>query len=257
MANVEEMLEGFDWSLEGSGQHSTAEAVAGRLNDELNALDAANIHAFLESDDRISAVLRGIDEAVGELNEMDSHLASYKMQLNGVTEDIGYIESLNRGLQVQTSNQKALLSELELLLTNMQVDNDSLRVLTQGSLETDKGIESLEFALGALYRALLSSRDTNHGDMAATMQHVREYETHNRQFCTRLIDYLLIMFRFQVSKKHCHSMALDADLTTYTGGYCASKCSKTSCKRDHTSSLSIRRQAWEILRSYTLHEGNG
>jgi hypothetical protein len=35
-----------------------------------------------------------------------------------VTEDITYIESQNKGLQVQTTNQQALLAELERLLVS-------------------------------------------------------------------------------------------------------------------------------------------
>lgn len=42
----------------------------------------ANIHAFLESDDRISQVLGHIDEALLELDDIDMQITSYKMQLN-------------------------------------------------------------------------------------------------------------------------------------------------------------------------------
>lgn len=34
--------------------------------------------------------------------------------------------------------------------------------------------------------------------MAATIERTQEYETNNRQFCSRLSEYLLIMFKFQV-----------------------------------------------------------
>lgn len=34
--------------------------------------------------------------------------------------------------------------------------------------------------------------------MAATIERTQEYETHNMQFCSRLIEYLLIMFKYQV-----------------------------------------------------------
>ena len=37
-------------------------------------------------------------------------------ELQAVSEDISFIESQNRGLQVQTSNQQALLDELRQLL---------------------------------------------------------------------------------------------------------------------------------------------
>lgn len=42
----------------------------------------ANIHAFLETDDRIGAVMTQLDEAVQELDEMDRNLSGYKVQLN-------------------------------------------------------------------------------------------------------------------------------------------------------------------------------
>jgi hypothetical protein len=36
----------------------------------------------LESDDRIAAVLSGIDEALLELDSMDTNITAYKMQLS-------------------------------------------------------------------------------------------------------------------------------------------------------------------------------
>lgn len=46
------------------------------------------------------------------------HAASNQLMSKAVTEDINYIESQNRGLQVQTSNQQALLDELRQLLVS-------------------------------------------------------------------------------------------------------------------------------------------
>jgi len=42
----------------------------------------ANIHSFLESDDRIDVVLKYMDEAISELDSMDSLVSSYKIHLN-------------------------------------------------------------------------------------------------------------------------------------------------------------------------------
>jgi hypothetical protein len=36
-------------------------------------------------------------------------------------------------------------------------------------------------------------------DMAATMERLEEYRTHNAQFCKRLFEYSCIMFTAQVS----------------------------------------------------------
>lgn len=48
------------------------------------------------------------------------------MQL--VTDDIGHIESQNRGLQVQTSNQRALLSELDKLMVRSRSFSEETRI---------------------------------------------------------------------------------------------------------------------------------
>lgn len=85
MANVEEMIEGFDWTAvtaPGPDRGKGTDVIEGRLLDELAALESANIHAFLESDDRIDQVLVHIDDALLELDELDAQLAGYRMQLS-------------------------------------------------------------------------------------------------------------------------------------------------------------------------------
>lgn len=92
----------------------------------------ANIHSFIESDDRVNTVLQFLEDALNELDTMDSIVSSYKIHLNvcslrillvfskplyqAVNDDIAYIQGQDRGLQVQTQNQRALLKEIEELL---------------------------------------------------------------------------------------------------------------------------------------------
>ncbi|KAH7334433.1 exocyst complex component Sec3-domain-containing protein [Rhizoctonia solani] len=195
LANVEDMLDGFEWQLKSGGASGgTADQIEARLKDELMALEKANIHSFVESDDRLALVLKYIDDALNELNDMDSMISSYKVHLNAVGDDISYIQSQNRGLQVQTQNQKTLLNEIEKLLQTVHVDREALLVLTQESLESQRGIQRLEDAAAQLYRALLAGRDR---DMSATIERLAEYKTYNQQFCIRILEFLGIMFGYQ------------------------------------------------------------
>ncbi|KIJ46415.1 hypothetical protein M422DRAFT_140811, partial [Sphaerobolus stellatus SS14] len=190
-------------------------------------LSQASIYAFLEDDDRIGLVLKHIDDAVAELENMDQLVSSYKIHLNAVNDDISYIQSQNRGLQVQTQNQKALVAEIEKLLETVHVDRDSLIALTQESLEKQSGIDSLEAASAELYKALLAGRDT---DIAASMERLEEYKTHNNQFCKRLHDYLQIMFGVQVifgadrtlnnKDRRKDELRRHTELETYLARYC-------------------------------------
>ena len=107
-----------------------------------------------------------IDEALHELDDIDVQLTGYRVQLNAVSDDISYIESQNRGLQVQTSNQKALLDEMRQLLQIVEVPLDDLRTLTQESPQTSRGIQALEMAAASLYKALQAGRDTGASDVS-------------------------------------------------------------------------------------------
>ncbi|TEB38979.1 exocyst protein [Coprinellus micaceus] len=195
LKNVEEMIEGYEWASEdvigrksGKGAIDLIEA---RLLDELTALEKANVHSFLETDDRIALVMKFMDEAINELDAMDGLISSYKIHLNAVSDDILFIQGQNRGLQVQTQNQRALLGEIQNLLRTVHVDQDVLVTLTQESLEKSQSITRLEEASSELYKALQAGRDT---DMAATMERLQDYKTHNSQFCKRIFDFLSIMF---------------------------------------------------------------
>ena len=103
MANVEEMLEGYEWAsddilgrMRGRG---AVDQIAARLLDELMALEKvfdfimpvtatinglfqANVHSFTETDDRVTLVLKFLDEAILELDNMDGLVSSYKIHLN-------------------------------------------------------------------------------------------------------------------------------------------------------------------------------
>ncbi|KAI6153692.1 exocyst complex component Sec3-domain-containing protein [Pisolithus tinctorius] len=194
MLSVEEMLEGYDWAsddmFDRKSTRGAADLVEARLLDELTALEKANIHSFLESDDRVNLVIKYLDEALSEVDAIDSLLSSYKIHLNAVGDDISFIQSQRRGLQVHTQNQRALLNELENLLQTVQVSDEALHTLAQESLEKPAGVQRLEEAATELYKALQASQDT---EMAATMERLDEYRTYNTQFCKRILDYLSII----------------------------------------------------------------
>ncbi|KAG8937030.1 hypothetical protein FRC03_004096 [Tulasnella sp. 419] len=204
MADVEEILEGIEWGLahypnSGSktGKASTADLIEERLTGELLALEKANIHSFLESDERVAAVLNYINGALVELDELESRISSYKVHLNAVGDDIGHIQSQDRGLQVQIQNQMTLVNEIKQLLETLDVDHGALVALAQDSLENSKSIQRVERAAAELYKALISGRETG---VAATIERLEEYQVHNTQFCKRLLDFLSTALQLQLGK---------------------------------------------------------
>ncbi|CCF54677.1 hypothetical protein NDA11_006208 [Ustilago hordei] len=208
---VEEMLEGLEWrnaSSKGYGVAAgkgTADMIEARLLDELSALESANIHAIIESDDRVALVVKHMEEALADLDMMDSMIAGFKVQLNSRADDISHIESQNRGLQVHTSNQRTLMGEIENLINTINVDEDAIHTLSAGRLENPDGVARLETAAASLYKSMLQARRDGDGggggaDMAAAAERLADHEAISSRFCKRVLDYLNITFSAETQR---------------------------------------------------------
>ncbi|KAL4400181.1 phosphatidylinositol-4,5-bisphosphate binding protein [Malassezia pachydermatis] len=200
LTHVEEMLEGFEWKSGGrtasavrQHQVGTADVIEARLLEELAALESSGIHAMIEPDDRVMQVLKHMDEALLQLDRLDASVSGYKMQLLGRAEDIAFIESQNRGLQVQTSNQQRLLQEVEVLLSTIRVDHQAMQKLQSVHLGADANASELESAAVSLYKSILQARPDRHArttpaDKAAMDQHLAQSQAVAADFNARCIQ---------------------------------------------------------------------
>ncbi|PLW50744.1 hypothetical protein PCASD_00689 [Puccinia coronata f. sp. avenae] len=200
LSNVEEILEGFQWrqiSLNGTAE--SVSQIEEQLMTELKALELAEIHAIIENDNRVGTIVTHLDESLAELDKIEALLSLYRTQLNMVDEDVIHIESQNRGLQVQISNQRGLLEEIEDLMQTIRIPDIALDALTQEPLDSQKGIDQLEKAATSLYKAILSVRDMNNvaAVAAASDDKVEQYKRNAQQFCKRVYEFLIVMFKYQ------------------------------------------------------------
>ncbi|KAH9175240.1 hypothetical protein EDB89DRAFT_347060 [Lactarius sanguifluus] len=151
MTSVEEMLEGYEWASDdilGRIRSRAVDRIAARLQDELMALEKANIHSFIESDDRVTLVLKFLDDAILELDNMDSLVSSYKIHLNAVNEDIVYSVAKQRPLGADTEPTRVTRR------TGAASANCASRTRSDDYLDTPDGIQALEEAAAELYKAL-------------------------------------------------------------------------------------------------------
>ncbi|KDO84398.1 hypothetical protein CISIN_1g0027771mg, partial [Citrus sinensis] len=65
-----------------------AEAFSERLKRELLALEAANVHAILESEPMVDEVLQGLEAATNCVDDMDEWLSIFNVKLRHMREDI-------------------------------------------------------------------------------------------------------------------------------------------------------------------------
>ncbi|KAF9163780.1 hypothetical protein BGX21_000657 [Mortierella sp. AD011] len=185
LMNLEELL--YDMDLASSEDGVALET---RLMKELNSLEMANIYSIIESDDRIKDVMAELDKGIEELDDMDSWLSLYRQELDSMGDDIRQIESQNRGLQVQTSNQASLLRELENLLFSITIPDRILETLKKESLEREAGIRKIEEAAAEIQSVLLAKYDEDVAGMSAVRGRMELYNFHCESFAGRLADFL-------------------------------------------------------------------
>jgi len=185
LMNLEELL--YDMDLASSEDGVALET---RLMNELSALEMMNVYSIIESDERIKDVMSELDKGIEELDDMDSWLSLYRQELDSMGDDIRQIESQNRGLQVQTSNQASLLRELENLLISITIPDSVLETLKKESLERDSSIRRLEDASAEIQDVLLTKFDEDVASMSAVHGRMEHYSFHCGNFAGRLFEFL-------------------------------------------------------------------
>lgn len=185
LTNLEELL--YDMDLASSEDGVALET---RLMKELDSLEMANVYAIIESDDRIKDVMSELDKGIEELDDMDHWLSLYRQELDSMGDDIRQIESQNRGLQVQTSNQASLLRELENLLIAITIPDRVIETLKKETLDRESGVRKLEDASAEIQDVLLSKYDEDVAGMIAVSSRMELYSFHCSNFSGRFSDFL-------------------------------------------------------------------
>ncbi|CAN6447700.1 unnamed protein product [Victoria cruziana] len=154
-----------------------AEAFSERLKRELLALEAANVHAILESQPLIEEVLQGLESAMVCVDDMDEWLGIFNVKLRHMREDIASIESRNNKLEMQSLNNKTLIEELDKVLGRLRVPSEFAASLTGGSFDEARmlqNVEACEWLTGALHALEVPNLDPCYANMRAAREFASE-----------------------------------------------------------------------------------
>lgn len=197
---LDEVIRDFKWTSQAG-----TDTLSRKLQDELSALDAANVYAIVENDDRIEDLMKRLDQGIAQCDDMANLLTIYEFEMETVNEHIQHIEGQSQGLQVQTANQLALVEEITSVLTSITISETDLEVLKgrHGNLESPDGISNIEKSLINLFKALKSMQDEQRGGegMSALNTKSREYVQESNAFLSRLGTYLEIKFQAALLSK--------------------------------------------------------
>ncbi|GMP81167.1 hypothetical protein CsSME_00035968 [Camellia sinensis var. sinensis] len=185
-----------------------AEAFSERMKRELQALEAANVHAILENEPLIDEVLQGLESATNCVEDMDEWLGIFNVKLRHMREDIESIETRNNKLEMQSVNNKALIEELDKLLERLRVPSEYAAGLTGGSFDEahmHQNIESCEWLTGALRGIEVPNLDSSYANIRAVKEKRAELEKLKTTFVRRASEFLKNYFTslvdFMISDK--------------------------------------------------------
>ncbi|KAK6939530.1 Exocyst complex component Sec3, PIP2-binding N-terminal domain [Dillenia turbinata] len=170
-----------------------AEAFSERLKRELLALEAANVHAILESEPLIDEVLQGLESATNCVDDMDEWLRIFNVKLRHMREDIESIETRNNKLEMQSVNNKALIQELDKLLERLRVPSEYAACLTGGSFDEScmlQNVEACEWLASALHGLEVPKLDPGYASMRAVKEKRAELEKLKSTFVRRASEFL-------------------------------------------------------------------
>ncbi|GAA5808968.1 hypothetical protein MFLAVUS_002368 [Mucor flavus] len=192
LMNVEELLSDFNWKASGN-----AAALEKRLLGELHALEAANVHAIIQSDERVRSIVGHIDKSVQELEAMESWLSLYGAELNSMGDDIREIETQNRALQILNSNQHSLISELDGLLTAISIPRKCLDSLQNDPMDTVDDVIRIQESAEMLQKVIKTKLGDGLQDMTAVQDRLETYNIHGNKFSERIFKFLKEQFEYQ------------------------------------------------------------
>jgi hypothetical protein len=182
--DLDEILQDFHWSAGGD-----ASALEQTLLSELNALESANVHDLISSEQRASSVIHHINSTMEELSTIENWLNHYTGLLERMGIAVHQIEAQNKGMQTTTANMKALNAELESFIQSLKVPSFILEILANEGLDTADGVKECEMAVNRVMD-VIKYKNVELVEMAAVKERISVLHSHLHKFIDRLITYL-------------------------------------------------------------------
>ncbi|XP_027532224.1 exocyst complex component 1 isoform X1 [Neopelma chrysocephalum] len=186
--DIEIMMEGCEYAI------SNAEAFAEKLSRELQVLDGANIQSIMASEKQVNILMKLLDEALKEVDQIELKLSSYEEMLQSVKDQMDQISESNHLIHLSNTNNVKLLSEIEFLVNHMDLAKGHIKALQEGDLTSSRGIEACTNAADALLQCMNVALRPGHDMLHAVKQQQQRFSDLREQFARRLASHLNSVF---------------------------------------------------------------
>ncbi|KAJ3074763.1 Exocyst complex component 1 [Podochytrium sp. JEL0797] len=192
--NMDHLLGGFNWQVNGD-----AADLEQKLESELQALEAANVHAIIESEEQAENVILQIDVTLDELKTIDAWLLHYTTLLDRMGQDVHSVEVKNKVLQITSFNQKALQQEIDRIVESMKLSEPVGQRLKYESLDDPKGVQNCQHVLKVLMDSIDRVKlDQEVGEICMVKERIELYEGYATTFSVRFTEFVTALIGTQI-----------------------------------------------------------
>ncbi|XP_053559926.1 exocyst complex component 1 isoform X3 [Bombina bombina] len=186
--DIEIMMEDCEYAI------SNAEAFAEKLSRELQVLDGANIQSIMASEKQVNILMKLLDEALQEVDQIEGKLSSYEEMLQSVKEQMDHISESNRLIELSKRNGDIMLREIEFLVNHMDLSRGHIKALQEADLSSSRGIEACTNASEALLQCMNVNLQPGHKMLQCVKQQQQLFSDLREQFARRLASHLNNVF---------------------------------------------------------------
>lgn len=165
-----------------------------QLGKNLHDLDGANIQSVLASEKQVDALMEQIETAIVEAERVERRLDEYEEILCHIRETMEKMEEKNGMIEVANKNNIKLLTELEKVVTQLDLPHQHQMALTDTDLTTLQGLHAAAAAGKALQTAMNSDIDAGLLRLTAVQDQRKRFEKWKAKFSQTISRHLNNMF---------------------------------------------------------------
>ena len=145
-----------------------------KLLKELDKLQYEKIQTVTQVTSVTSALKDSVSTAFQNCDRIDPILSLFGVELSTFKDDVDFIENQGQGLQVEATNEKLLMNELNEIVHSVEISDLKLQKLLSPKIMLGDQNSEIENILHELYTALKKINDANEGN--TTNSNFEEYQ---------------------------------------------------------------------------------
>ncbi|GAB0097853.1 Exocyst complex component 1 [Sergentomyia squamirostris] len=173
---------------------SDAEQFMEQLGKNLQELDGANVQSVLASEKQVNALMEQIETAITEAERVEERLDTYDEILCHIRDTMEKMGEKNNMIEVANSNNIKLLTELERIVSQLDLAHAHQVALTDTDLTSTAGMVSAIAAGKALQAAMNSDIDAALLRLTAVQDQRKRFEKWKAKFSQTISRHLNNMF---------------------------------------------------------------